>query len=218
MQPHQFMKDVDPDWIKLLVNLIPKIEEIEESLQGQSFNPAPENVLRALRHPLGHTRVVIFGQDPYPNRDHAMGLAFSVPSSVRPLPRTLVNIFRELHDDIGVGIPTSGDLTPWSDQGVLLLNRILTTPQGKSAGHSNAGWESVTNEIARILGERKVVAIFWGNYAKELQKYFRPELSLSSAHPSPLSANRGFFGSRPFSKTNQLLANESLQAIDWSLA
>ncbi|MDP1711332.1 MAG: uracil-DNA glycosylase [Candidatus Nanopelagicaceae bacterium] len=212
-----FLRDVHPEWLTAIKDVVPKIEEIESSLQGSSFNPAPENVFRALRNPLRQSRVVIFGQDPYPNREHAMGLAFSVPGSIRPLPRTLVNIFRELHEDIGVEIPSHGDLSPWSAQGVLLLNRILTAPQGKSAGHSNLGWEIVTNEIARVLGERKVVAIFWGNYAKQLQNYFAPRLSLQSVHPSPLSASRGFFGSKPFSKTNQLLAEQSQPAIDWSL-
>lgn len=212
-----FMKDIHPEWLEVLKEVTPKIEEIESSLRGTLFNPAPENVFRALRYPLHHARVVIFGQDPYPNREHAMGLAFSVPESVRPLPRTLVNIFRELHEDLGVEIPSSGDLSPWSAQGVLLLNRILTAPQGLSAGHANFGWESVTNEIARVLGERKVIAIFWGNYAKQLQEYFSPRFSIRSVHPSPLSVSRGFFGSKPFSQTNQLLAEQSRQAIDWSL-
>ena len=212
-----FLKDVHSEWIEALEGVRPKIEEIENSLQGKPFNPAPENVFRALRSPLHQARVVIFGQDPYPNPNHAMGLAFSVPSTVSPLPRTLLNIFRELHDDTGVEIPRKGDLSPWSSRGVLLLNRILTTPQGESAGHTYLGWESITNEIARILGERQIVGIFWGNYAKELQKYFSPGLSIHSVHPSPLSASRGFFGSKPFSKTNQLLALNAEQAIDWSL-
>ena len=212
-----FLKDVHPEWLEALKEVRPKIEEIESSLQGKLFNPAPENVFRALRFPLHQVRVVIFGQDPYPNPNHAMGLAFSVPSTVSPLPRTLLNIFRELHNDTGVAIPSRGDLSPWSGRGVLLLNRILTTPQGESAGHANLGWESITNEIARILGEEQIVGIFWGNYAKELQRYFSPELSICSVHPSPLSASRGFFGSKPFSKTNQLLARHSKQAIDWSL-
>ena len=213
----KFLENVHSEWLTALQSVIPKIEEIESSLQGTTFNPAPEYVFRALRYPLQQTRVVIFGQDPYPNRQHAMGLAFSVPESVRPLPRTLANIFRELHEDLGVEIPASGDLSPWSARGVLLLNRILTTQAGTSASHANLGWESVTNEIARVLGEREVIAIFWGNYAKQLLGYFNPQLSIQSVHPSPLSASRGFFGSRPFSRTNQLLARQSRPAIDWSL-
>lgn len=212
-----FTKDVHPEWLDALETVLPKIAEIESSLRDTSFNPAPENVFRALRYPLHQTRVVIFGQDPYPNGEHAMGLAFSVPRTIRPLPRTLQNIFKELHDDTGVEIPTNGDLSLWSSRGVLLLNRILTVPQGESAGHADLGWEIVTNEIARVLGERQVVGIFWGNYAKELRGYFSPKLSIQSVHPSPLSAHRGFFGSKPFSKTNQLLAGQSQEAIDWSL-
>lgn len=212
-----FMKDVHPEWIKALDSFKPRIDEIESLLEGKLFNPAPENVLRALRYPINQVRVAIFGQDPYPDPTHAMGLAFSIPQGVRPLPRSLKNIFCELHDDLGIEMPLSGDLSTWSERGVLLLNRILTAPQKESAGHVNLGWESITDEIARILGERQVVGIFWGNYAKELMKYFPAELTISSVHPSPLSASRGFFGSKPFSKTNQLLAQLSKQPIDWSL-
>ena len=211
------MKDVHPEWIEALDSLKPRIDAIEISLEGKLFNPAPENVFRALRYPINQVRVAIFGQDPYPDRRHAMGLAFSIPKGVRPLPRTLKNIFRELHDDLGIETPIGGDLSTWSERGVLLLNRILTAPQNESAGHANLGWESITDEIARIVGEREVVGIFWGKYAKELMKYFPAELTISSVHPSPLSASRGFFGSKPFSKTNQLLAQLSKQPIDWSL-
>lgn len=211
------MKDVHPEWIDALASLRPRIDAIERSLEGKLFNPAPDNVFRALRYPINQVRVAIFGQDPYPNRAHAMGLAFSIPQGARPLPGSLKNIFRELKDDLGIEIPVSGDLSTWSARGVLLLNRILTAPQNESAGHVNLGWESITDEIARIVGERDVVGIFWGKYAKELMKYFPSELTISSVHPSPLSASRGFFGSKPFSKTNQLLAQRSRQPIDWSL-
>ena len=212
-----FLQGIHPEWLAVLKDVLSKIEEIENSLRGSPVNPAPENVLRALRYPLDQTRAVVFGQDPYPSHEHAMGLAFSVPAYIFPLPRTLQNIFQELHEDVGVDIPTSGDLSPWSAQGVLLLNRILTTQTGTSASHANLGWEDVTNKIADVLGKRKVIPIFWGNYAKQLQKYFPPDLWIESAHPSPLSAHRGFFGSKPFSKTNQLLTEQSRQAIDWSL-
>ena len=211
------MKGVHPEWIEALDSLRPRIDAIEFSLEGKLFNPAPENVFRALRIPISQVRVAIFGQDPYPNRAHAMGLAFSIPQDAKPLPRTLKNIFRELQDDLGIDIPVSGDLSKWSARGVLLLNRVLTAPPKESAGHLNLGWESITDEIARIVGERDVVGIFWGKYAKELMKYFPSDLAISSVHPSPLSANRGFFGSKPFSKTNQLLAQRSRQPIDWSL-
>lgn len=211
------LEGVHLEWIEALRHVHGEIERIENSLQGLAFNPAPESIFRALRQPLSATSVVIFGQDPYPTASHAMGLAFSVPVGIRPIPKTLINIFRELHDDIGCVLPSSGDLTPWSDQGVALVNRILTVPQGQSGGHAGLNWQVVTNEIARILGERGVVAILWGNYAQELTPFFPKPLTISSPHPSPLSAYRGFFGSKPFSRTNQLLTKESKRAIDWSL-
>lgn len=211
------LEGVHLEWIDALKHVLGEIERIENSLQGLAFNPAPENIFRALRQPLSKTSVVIFGQDPYPTPGHAMGLAFSVPVEIKPIPKTLTNIFRELHDDIGCVAPSSGDLTPWADQGVALVNRILTVPQGHSGGHAGLNWQVVTNEIAKILGEQDVVAILWGNYAQELSRYFSKPLTISSPHPSPLSAYRGFFGSKPFSRTNQLLTNESRRAIDWSL-
>ena len=211
------LEGVHLEWIEALTHVLGEIERIENSLQGLTFNPAPENIFRALRQPLSKTSVVIFGQDPYPTPGHAMGLAFSVPIEIKPIPKTLRNIFRELHDDIGCVAPSSGDLSPWIDQGVALVNRILTVPQGQSGGHAGIKWQVVTNEIARILGEQGVVAILWGNYAQELSPYFPKRLIIHSPHPSPLSAYRGFFGSKPFSRTNQLLTKESKRAIDWSL-
>lgn len=214
----KILEGVHAEWIEALTDVMDEIERIESSLHGLRFNPAPENIFKALHNPLSQISVVIFGQDPYPSPQHAMGLAFSVPTDVRPIPKTLANIFRELHDDIGCAIPVSGDLTPWVEQGVALINRMLTTPQGQSAGHANLNWQRITNEIARVLGEHQTVAILWGKYAQELSPYFADDLIVSSPHPSPLSAYRGFFGSKPFSKTNQLLANTSRRAIDWSLA
>ncbi len=211
------LEGVHPEWITALENVRDEIRKIEASLEGYDFNPAPEDVFKALRRSISQTSVVIFGQDPYPNPQHAMGLAFSVPRQVHPIPKTLVNILRELHDDIGCEIPSSGDLTPWADQGVALVNRILTTPQGQSAGHVKLNWQVITNEIARVLGERGTIAVLWGRHAQELTPFFAKELVISSAHPSPLSAYRGFFGSQPFSKTNQLLASTARRAIDWSL-
>lgn len=212
------LEDVHPEWITALKNVHGEIRKIEGSLEGHDFNPVPENIFKALRSPISQTSVVIFGQDPYPNPQHAMGLAFSVPREVRPIPKTLVNIFRELHDDIGCDIPSSGDLTAWADQGVALVNRMLTTPQGQSVGHLKLNWQVITNEVARVLGERGAIAVLWGRHAQELTPYFAKELVISSAHPSPLSAYRGFFGSQPFSKTNQLLASTARRAIDWSLS
>lgn len=213
----KILEGVHHEWIDALAPVFGEIERIESLLQGQAFNPAPENIFRALHTPLSTISVLIIGQDPYPTPSHAMGLAFSVPDKVHPIPKTLANIFRELHDDVGCRIPTSGDLTPWTYQGVALVNRILTVPQGNSGGHVRLNWQKVTNEIARVLGERDVVAILWGNYARELGPYFKAESTISSTHPSPLSAYRGFFGSKPFSKTNQLLSRQSRRAIDWSL-
>jgi uracil-DNA glycosylase len=214
----RILEGVHPEWIDALGNVLEQITNIENSLWGQTFNPAPENIFKAFRNPLSKTSVVIFGQDPYPTPGHAMGLAFSVPDEARPIPKTLANIFRELQDDIGCANPSSGDLTPWADQGVALGNRILTTPQGQSAGHAKLNWQDVTNEVARVLGERQTVASLWGKHAQELSPYFSKELIISSPHPSPLSAHRGFFGSKPFSRTNQLLAITSRRAIDWALS
>jgi uracil-DNA glycosylase len=209
---------VHQEWVDALDSVLGEIETIEGRLKGLSYNPAPANILRCLHKPISEVSVVIFGQDPYPAPAHAMGLAFSVPSNVSPIPKTLTNIFQELNDDIGCPIPDSGDLTRWTEEGVALINRILTVPSGQSGGHSNLGWQHVTDEIARILGDQGVVPILWGKYAQELESFFAPETIVSSVHPSPLSAYRGFFGSKPFSKTNQLLAAKSERAIDWSLS
>jgi len=213
----KILEGVHSEWIDALGNVLDEIRNIECALHGTAFNPSPENVLKSLHRPISQISVVIFGQDPYPNIEHAMGLAFSVPKQVTPIPKTLANIFVELQDDIGCDLPSSGDLTPWADQGVALVNRMLTTPRGQSSGHVRVNWQSVTNEIARILGERETVAILWGNYAQQLSPFFAEELVIASPHPSPLSAYRGFFGSKPFSKTNQLLESKSRRAIDWSL-
>lgn len=210
-----FLDGVHPQWLDALSLVRDQIERIESSLAGKTYNPSPENVLRALKYPLNDVRVAIFGQDPYPTSGHAMGLAFSVPSNISPLPKSLTNIFKELHDDVGCSTPTNGDLTSWSEQGVALINRVLTVPPGVSNGHRNIGWQSVTNEIARVLGERDVVAILWGNNAAELKSFFRNEWVIKSAHPSPLSAYRGFFGSRSFSLANHILRDSTLGEINW---
>jgi uracil-DNA glycosylase len=209
---------VHQEWISALDSVLGEIEKIEGSLKGSSYNPQPANILRCLHKPISDTSVVIFGQDPYPAASQAMGLAFSVPRNLSPLPRTLTNIFRELHDDIGCPIPNSGDLTHWSEEGVALINRILTVPIGRSGGHADLGWQNVTAAIAKTLGDRGVIPLLWGKNAQELAGYFAPETLITSAHPSPLSAYRGFFGSKPFSKANRLLAAKSQRAIDWSLS
>lgn len=213
----RLLEGVDPEWIESLGNVIGEIERIEQAIRGSNVTPPRNEIFRALRYPLSNISVVIFGQDPYPTPGHATGLAFSVPKGLRPIPRTLENIFRELHDDIGCDIPNSGDLTPWAEQGVALVNRILSTTPGRSVAHLNLNWQIVTDEIARILGERQVIAILWGNYARQLSPHFTDDHVITSVHPSPLSAYRGFFGSKPFSKANQLLVRNSKRAIDWSL-
>lgn len=213
----KILEGVHLEWIDALENVLDEIAGIERSLATQIYNPRPENIFRVLRKPPDEISVVIFGQDPYPTPKHAMGLAFSVPSDVKPIPKTLRNIFRELHDDLGCDVPTSGDLSPWANQGVALVNRMLTTPPRERAGHSHLNWQIITDEIAKVLGARDVVAILWGKHAQELTPFFKKELVISSPHPSPLSAYRGFFGSKPFSRTNQLLSLQSKQAIDWSL-
>jgi uracil-DNA glycosylase len=212
------LEGVHKEWMEALGSGIAVIQRIEDNLAGSSYNPMPANILRCLQKPISEISVVIFGQDPYPTPGHAMGLAFSVPRNIFPLPGTLTNIFRELQDDIGCSIPHSGDLTHWSEEGVALINRILTVPIGHSGGHAKLGWQHVTDKIANILGNRGVIPILWGKYAQELGSYFAPETIVSSVHPSPLSAYRGFFGSKPFSKTNQLLVANSKRAIDWSLS
>lgn len=210
-----FLDNVHPEWLEALADVTPDIERIERSLLNQNFQPPASQVLRALKYPLSKVRVVIFGQDPYPTLGHATGLSFSVSDRVTPLPMSLQNIFSELSDDVGCAIPTSGDLSRWADQGVALINRVLTVPIGRSNGHIGIGWEKVTDEIARVLGERDVVAILWGNNARQLAHFFRKEWIISSVHPSPLSAHRGFFGSKPFSRANAILREHGLQQIDW---
>jgi uracil-DNA glycosylase len=167
-----------------------------------------------LRHPISHTRVVIIGQDPYPTKGHAHGLAFSVDSTVFPLPASLRNIFEELKSDCGI-TRSSGDLSEWADQGVMLLNRILSTDTGSSMAHAKLGWEEITNAIALVLGNQPVVAVLWGKYAAQLAGYFKDEMVITSAHPSPLSAYRGFLGSQPFSAINSKLTELGMPTINW---
>jgi uracil-DNA glycosylase len=184
-------------------------------LQDEECAPTTELIFAAFQSELSNIRCVIVGQDPYPSAGNAMGLAFSVDPSVEKIPASLKNIFIELESDQGIAIPESGDLTPWSKEGVLLLNRVLTTRVGESNAHIGLGWQKVTDHIARELGKRPLVAILWGRFAQELAPYF--PLRVESVHPSPLSAYRGFFGSRPFSKVNAALHSINIKPIDWSL-
>ncbi len=192
----------------------PSIEEIDLFIQDKKISPNYEFVFRALSTPLEDTRVVIFGQDPYPTKGHAHGLAFSVDSEVSPLPASLRNIFKELESDLKITRST-GDLSDWSHQGVMLINRILTTQTGVSLAHENLGWQKITETVAQVLGQRGVIAVLWGGTAQGLRKFFQDENVISSVHPSPLSAYRGFFGSKPFSRINEKLLAKGEVPITW---
>jgi uracil-DNA glycosylase len=181
--------------------------------------PAKRVVFSAFSTPLSEVRVLIVGQDPYPTPGHAMGLAFSVPRGTQPLPPTLRNILRELHQDIGQPMPPHGDLTSWQHEGVMLLNRTLTVAAGHAGSHRGGGWERVTDHAARVLAERggPLVAVLWGRSAQELLPQLPGVATVMGPHPSPLSARRGFLGSRPFSQVNSLLLAQGGGVVDWSL-
>ena len=215
---------VDPSWARALAPVESTVHQIgkrlrEEVAEGRGYLPAGTDVLRAFTYPMDGVKVLIVGQDPYPTPGHPMGLSFSVQPGVRP-PRSLENIFTELVSDLGVDRPTSGDLTPWSRQGVMLLNRVLTVRPGAPASHKGWGWEKVTQRAIEALVERRapLVAILWGRPAQSLTPMLGSTPILASPHPSPLSASRGFFGSRPFSRANELLVEQgsSLQYLKLS--
>ena len=216
---------VHPSWLPAFDALSARISSIRgfldaETKSGHNWLPAPENVLRAFAQPLDRVKVVILGQDPYPTPGHSVGLAFSVAPGVA-LPRSLSNIFSELQSDLGVSAPTSGDLTSWSRQGVLLLNSVLTVQSGSTGSHRGKGWEQVTGAALSALKSRPggaPVAILWGKAAQECSGDFDPRGVISSAHPSPLSAHRGFWGSKPFSRANDLLIESGISPIEWELA
>lgn len=214
---------VDPSWARVLAPVESTVHQIgarlrEEVAAGRGYLPAGTDVLRAFTYPMDEVKVLIVGQDPYPTPGHPMGLSFSVQPGVRP-PRSLENIFTELVSDLGVDRPTSGDLTPWSRQGVMLLNRVLTVQPGAPASHKGWGWETVTQRAIEALVERRapLVAILWGRPAQSLTPMLGSTPILASPHPSPLSASRGFFGSRPFSRANELLVEQGAAPVDWRL-
>ena len=214
---------VDPSWARALAPVESTVHQIgkrlrEEVAEGRGYLPAGTDVLRAFTYPMDGVKVLIVGQDPYPTPGHPMGLSFSVQPGVRP-PRSLENIFTELVSDLGVDRPTSGDLTPWSRQGVMLLNRVLTVRPGAPASHKGWGWETVTQRAIEALVERRapLVAILWGRPAQSLTPMLGSTPILASPHPSPLSASRGFFGSRPFSRANELLVEQGAAPVDWRL-
>ena len=212
--PAPLFDQLHPEWQKELQRHKDLIEEIDTFVQGRAIAPSYDLIFRALAQPIFATRVVIFGQDPYPTKGHAHGLAFSVDSSVLPLPASLRNIYKELASDYGA-TRTDGDLSDWSDQGVMLINRILTTDIGHSLAHEHLGWQEITNSVAQVLGSHDVVAVLWGNSAIELKKYFSQKNIITSAHPSPLSAYRGFFGSKPFSQVNERLVAKGYPVVAW---
>jgi len=210
----QLFDQLHPDWKEVLQPYTDSISRIEGALVGCDITPNFSNIFRSLRRSIESTRVVIFGQDPYPTQGHAHGLAFSVDDLVTPLPPSLRNIFTELSTDCGIS-RKQGDLSDWFDQGVMLLNRVLTTQTGSSLSHSDIGWQEITDAVAKELGKHQVVAILWGKSAGELAPYFSTQWRIQSAHPSPLSAYRGFFGSKPFSRCNDILIANKQSSIRW---
>jgi uracil-DNA glycosylase len=215
---------VSPDWAAALAPVAPAVTRMGDFLRaelaaGRGYLPAGPNVLRAFTRPLAGVRVLIVGQDPYPTPGHAVGLSFSVGPQVRPLPGSLVNIFQELRSDVGAPEPPNGDLGPWFERGVLLLNRVLTVQPGKPGSHRGKGWEQVTECAIGALAARggPLVAILWGRDAQTLATQLDGIPVIASPHPSPLSAHAGFFGSRPFSRANAALAEQGAEPIDWQL-
>ncbi|MGQ4552751.1 uracil-DNA glycosylase [Dermabacteraceae bacterium CCM 9519] len=214
-----------PDWAQALAPVEPTIRKMGEFLRqeqaaGRAFGPPAANVFRAFQEPLANVRVLIVGQDPYPTPGHAMGLSFSAHRDVRPLPRSLANIYLELRDDLGIVPAPHGDLSAWSRQGVMLLNTVLTCRLGEAGSHRGLGWEEVTRRAIGALAERggPLVAVLWGRDAQSLRPLLEGVPTVASPHPSPLSAHRGFFGSRPFSKVNELLQRQGAEPIDWRIS
>ncbi|GIH74716.1 uracil-DNA glycosylase [Planobispora longispora] len=215
---------VESGWAEALEPVAEKIAEMGDFLRkevadGRGYLPAGENVLRAFKQPFDQVKVLIVGQDPYPTPGHPIGLSFSVAADVRPIPGSLRNIYKELTEDLGLPMPSNGDLTPWAEHGVLLLNRVLTVMPGKPASHRGKGWEEVTEQAIKALvaRDKPMVAILWGRDARSLVPMLGDTPAIESAHPSPLSARSGFFGSRPFSRANQLLEQLGVAPVDWKL-
>ncbi len=221
---------MDPSWAQALSAVEPQIHAMGDFLRAEhahgfrTLPPAPQ-ILRAFTYPLNSVKVLIVGQDPYPTVGHAVGLSFSVAPDVHPIPKSLINIYKELVDDLGVPEPSNGDLTPWADQGVMLLNRSLTVRAGHANSHQDKGWEAITQAAIVALNNRTdtagnplpLVAILWGNNARSLKPLLTHATIIESAHPSPLSAYRGFFGSKPFSRANQALEDQGATPINWRL-
>lgn len=215
---------VEAGWAQALRPVADHIGAMGEFLRaeiaaGRDYLPAGDHILRAFQQPFAGVRVLIVGQDPYPTPGHPIGLCFAVAPDVRPLPKSLINIFAEYSDDLGHPAPSNGDLSPWTEQGVLLLNRALTVQPGKPNSHQGKGWEEITERAITALGARDepLVAILWGSNARKLKPLIGADRCIESVHPSPLSARNGFFGSRPFSRANQILIDQGAEPIDWKL-
>jgi uracil-DNA glycosylase len=224
-EPSPLRSIIDPGWADALEPVAGRIAAMGDFLRaevaaGRRYLPAGDNVLRAFKQPFGSVRVLIVGQDPYPTPGNAVGLSFSVAPQVRPLPGSLVNIFREYSDDLGYPTPATGDLVPWSERGVLLLNRVLTVAPGQPGSHRGKGWEEVTEQAVRALAARPepMVAILWGRDARTLAPLLGHVPRIESAHPSPFSAASGFYGSHPFSRANQALEQQGAKPVDWKLS
>jgi uracil-DNA glycosylase len=213
----RFRDQLHPGWRELLEGSLDLLDRIENDLQAGIYLPKGKDVMNSLTFDPTQARVLILGQDPYPSAIDAMGLAFSTARSDGRLPASLKNIYRELVDDLGVAYPSTGDLSPWCKQGVVLLNRTLTCAEGESNSHKDIGWRVFTDQVVSILAKQGVVAILWGKNAQEVAHYFPEDSCIRSVHPSPLSAHRGFFGSKPFSRSNQILVAKEQDPIEWRL-
>jgi len=218
------------DWAEALAGVDPELRGVldflaAEAAAGHRILPPPSNVLRAFRQPLAAVKVLIVGQDPYPTPGHAVGLSFCVDPRTRPIPRSLANIYRELEADLGIPPRAHGDLSAWADQGVLLLNRVMSVRAGAAGSHRGKGWEKITTAAVTAVANRQkadgsrppLVAVLWGKEAEGVRHLLAGTPVVSSAHPSPLSASRGFFGSRPFSRINELLQEQGCAGVTWEL-
>jgi uracil-DNA glycosylase len=223
--PEPLSNVVEKGWAEALAPVEDQIAQMgaflrEQVAEGKTYLPAGENVLRAFQQPFDDVRVLIVGQDPYPTPGHAVGLSFSVAPTVKPIPASLVNIFKEYSDDLGYPKPENGDLTPWADRGILLLNRVLTVEPRKPGSHQRKGWEKVTEQAIRALAARPapLAAILWGAQARKLAPLIGAERCIEAVHPSPMSPTyRNFFGTRPFSRANEMLKEQGGDPVDWRL-
>ena len=212
---HAIFQPVHPSWFSILEPLEDDIVSTFDLVSQGQYIPAIDRILAPLSIPVDEVKVVIVGQDPYPNAEYADGFAFSVQSEVITFPASLINIFKELESDLGTPLPVDGNLERWSRQGVLLINRTLTTIPGESHTHQRSGWMAITDVIIREVASKGAIGILWGGNAQQMSDYFDDSRVIKSAHPSPLSAYRGFFGSKPFSQCNAMLTENGKTEITW---